>query len=410
MRIGMVSYNFWPGKEGGSESQCRRLAHAFAGRGHVCSVYTARRSNRWPRTEMDFGVRIVRLPSLQKLPPDAASDVDALPLRRFRRPGGIAGRMGRLRGDLLASMDIEIFMCALYGQLRAKSLDILHVHSSSSIAGFCAWLGRRRGIPVLIKEPTYPVFSILEPFVIGNGFWDRWRRKACYQAQHAAAAAAMSAQSIDASRIHIIPNGIDMPDLSGRDEDPSLVLYVGNLSQHAYKAFDVLFEAWARVRAQQPGARLAVLGGGDAATWERFLEARGCRDSVSFEGFVRDVNAFYARAAVLVLPSRQEGMSNALIEAQGWGVPAVVSDIPANRAVIDDGVNGLVVPVNDAAALAGGLLRLLGDGGLRVALGAQARRRAGERYALDRVVDRTLEAYEHLLRARNGAGATKDAA
>jgi glycosyltransferase involved in cell wall biosynthesis len=192
---------------------------------------------------------------------------------------------------------------------------------------------------------------------------------------------------------------VELPDLSLRREDAGLVLYVGNLSQSEYKAFDVLFDAWARVHAARPSARLAVLGGGDASPWERYLESRGARASVSFEGFARDVNAHYQRAAVLVLPSRQEGMSNALLEAQSWGIPAVVSDIPANRAVIDDRVNGVVVPVNDAQALAAGIVHLLEDSSLRSHLGAAARRRMEGRYRVETVVAQTLAMYEKRLQA-----------
>ena len=414
LRVCMLIYHYWPGPEGGTERQCRRLSAALARRGAQCTVLTARPHRQAPARERDGEVSIVRLMTLDGLRraqrPSSAFAASALPGRASTAlpPSAAASFAARL----IAWLNALLFQASATVHLlrRARSYDVIHVHTNEWIAGFAVWLGRRAGLPILCKVATLPAFPATTVRVPFGRAWERLRTRASFVALNGAMVSELRTAGIPSERIREIPNSVELPEAGGRREEPSLVLYVGNLSQHAYKAFDVLFEAWARVRAQQPGARLAVLGGGDAGTWERFLEARGCRDSVSFEGFVRDVNAFYARAAVLVLPSRQEGMSNALIEAQGWGVPAVVSDIPANRAVIDDGVNGLVVPVNDAAALAGGLLRLLGDSGLRSALGAQARRRAGERYALDRVVDRTLEAYEHLLRARNGAGATKDAA
>ncbi|MCX6995545.1 MAG: glycosyltransferase family 4 protein, partial [Kiritimatiellaeota bacterium] len=292
---------------------------------------------------------------------------------------------------------------------RGRDFDLIHVHTSEWIAGFAVWLGRRLRCPVLCKVATLPALPALSRRVPFGRAWDRLRRQAEFVALNEAMAAELRAAGVPEQRVRVVPNSVELPDCSGRREDTDLVLFVGNLTQHEYKAFDTLFDAWALVHAEHPSARLAVLGGGDPTPWERYLDARGCRAAVVFEGFVRDVNTWYARAAVLVLPSRQEGMSNALLEAQSWGVPAVVSDIPANLAVVSDGENGLVAAVNDADALAAGMLRLLRDARLRADMGAAARRRTEQRYALEVVADRTCAVYETLVRGTAGARETKDA-
>ena len=399
LRVCMMIYHYWPGPEGGTERQCRRLTAALSRRGVACTVLTTRPGRDVPARESDGGVRIVRLPSLEgfrRRP--AAVEGSATTLATASRPPARAAR--------LAAAGVAWFNALLYQAgsafflLRhARDFDLIHVHTSEWIAGFAVWLGRRLRRPVLCKVATLPALPAATKRVPFGRAWDRRRRQAEFVSLNEAMAAELRAAGVPEQRVRVIPNSVELPDLSCRREDADLVLFVGNLTQHEWKAFDVLFDAWALVHAERPSARLAVFGGGDPAPWERYLEARGCRASVSFEGFVRDVNAGYARAAVLALPSRQEGMSNALLEAQSWGVPAVVSDIPANRAVVSDGENGLVVPVNDAGSLTVSLLRLLRDAGLRAVLGAAARRAVERRFGVELVAELTLATYATMLHA-----------
>jgi glycosyltransferase involved in cell wall biosynthesis len=411
-RVCMLIYNYWPGLEGGTERQCRRLSFALAERGARCTVLAARPHRRVPADEKDGLVRIVRVPTLDSFL--RAPHQNVMGGRSFPTPARAARRRPAVVAVSIADK-FFVWMNALFFQVaaacyllsNARSFDLLHVHTSEWIAGFAVWIGRRAGLPVLCKVATMPALPESPVCVPFGRAWARLRSRANFVALNEAMAAELRTAGVSSERICVIPNSVEPTDLAQRREEPLLVLYVGNLSQHAYKAFDVLFEAWTRVHANEPHARLAVLGGGDAAPWTRFLQERGCRDSVVFEGFVREIHSFYRRAALLALPSRQEGMSNALIEAQSWGVPAVVSGIPANRAVIEHGINGLVVPVNDAAALADGLLHLLRDGRLRAEMGARARCMSTERYALARVAGLTLEAYENLSRAHAGTRTTK---
>jgi glycosyltransferase involved in cell wall biosynthesis len=402
-RVCMLIYHYWPGPEGGTERQCRRLAGALSLRGFACTVVTARPGRDVPARALDGGVRIVRLPILESF----------RRARTFFSAGkeGSAGKAGssgrrappaatRLAATVRSWLNALLFQVSatVYLLRHAGEFDVIHVHTSEWIAGLAVWTGQRLRIPVLCKAATLPALPARTGAVPFSRTWDRLRREADFVALNDVMAAELRDSGIPGEKIRVIPNSVEIPDLSRRREVPACVLFVGNLSQHEHKAFDILFEAWARVSSAHPEARLTVLGGGDARPWERFLTEHGCRDSVSFAGFVRDVDGAYAGAAVLVLPSRQEGMSNALLEAQSWGVPAVVSDIPANRAIVTDGENGLVVPVNDAEALAAGVVRLLKDGEFRHRLGGEARRRTMQNFALDKIADETSLVYENLLR------------
>lgn len=97
----------------------------------------------------------------------------------------------------------------------------------------------------------------------------------------------------------------------------------------------------------------------------------GVSTRVCFQGFDRKWAS--AGVDVLVMPTRYEGMSNALLEAAAAGMPVVATDIPENRAVIESGRHGLLVPPGDAQALAGAIAALASDPDYARRLGAAAR-------------------------------------
>lgn len=400
VRVCMMIYHYWPGPEGGTERQCRKLTQALVRHGVVCTVLTSRGDPSVPRAENDGGCRIVRLPTFAGwMRPSMAHSASAEKVSSSSRGGRHSWTVSRIAADGVAWLNALVFQMAasIYLWKHARDFDVIHVHTAEWIAGFAVWIGRRARIPVLCKVATIPVLPCISGTVPFRSRWERARMGAVFVALNEAMATGLRNAGVPLDSIHIIPNSTLLPDLSSRREDPQCVLFVGNLTQYAYKAFDVLFEAWTQVNRLRPSARLVFAGGGDRSSWEHWLDVHGCASSVSFEGFVDDTNAYYARAALLVLPSRQEGMSNALLEAQSWGVPAVVSDIPANRSVVDDGVNGLVIPVGEAAELAAAIVRLLDDAPLRFHLGQEARCRMEAGYSIDSVVAKTLSAYQALM-------------
>jgi glycosyltransferase involved in cell wall biosynthesis len=280
-----------------------------------------------------------------------------------------------------------------------KSVDVMHVHESDWLAGVAQCLGHRWGIPVLSKTATATVLPRLGFDAPFRRKWDRMRRECYFICQHRGQLDDLIASGINKRRVFLLPNGVEIPEQSAcLEKMVERVLYVGNFTQGVHwKAFDVLIKAWSTVNERLPQAVLVMVGGGNCSPWKSLAEKYGCLESIFFQGTVPSVSPFYLEASLLVLPSRVEGLSNALLEAQSFGLPCVVSDIPGNRAVVEDGLNGLVVPLDDPESLAKAIIFLATKTEVRLAMGASARARIIADFSMDSVVDKLLRIYSEIV-------------
>src|SRR5947208_11558808 len=141
----------------------------------------------------------------------------------------------------------------------------------------------------------------------------------------------------------------------------------------AQKGFDLLLDAFARVRADGLGATLTILGDGpDREVLAARTHRLGLGDAVRFAGFQPHPYRYFAAADVFVLSSRYEGLPNVVLDALAAGCPVVAYACSDGlREVVRDGVNGLLVPPGDRDALARALGRLLGAPEERTRLRAQ---------------------------------------
>lgn len=157
-------------------------------------------------------------------------------------------------------------------------------------------------------------------------------------------------------------------------EGAPLLLAMGRL--HESKAHDIALQALA----QLPDAWLWIAGAGpEEARLKAMATALGVERRVRFLGWRTDASALYRSADVCVFPSRYEPLGNVVIQAWAHGLPVVAAASQGPRALIEDGKDGLLVPVDDAEALAEGVRLLLADAGLR----AGVARRGKERVALE---------------------------
>ena len=123
------------------------------------------------------------------------------------------------------------------------------------------------------------------------------------------------------------------------------------------------------------------------------------RSAVRFLGVRHDVPALLALADVYVHPSLQEGYSNALLEAMAAGKAVVATAVGGNVEAVSDGSTGLLVPAQDAAAIARAIARLLADPAAARQMGARARQYVHERYEMSAMVRSYEGVYTRLLAA-----------
>ena len=147
-------------------------------------------------------------------------------------------------------------------------------------------------------------------------------------------------------------------------------------------------------------ARFVLVGDSDpanpASVPESTLRSWAGQHGVEWWGRRDDMPAVLQAAHIACLPSYREGLPKSLLEAAACGLPIVATDAPGCREVVRDGVNGLLVPVRDAAALAEALRELIDDAGLRRRMGEQSRVRAETEFAQESVIAQTLAVYREV--------------
>jgi glycosyltransferase involved in cell wall biosynthesis len=186
-----------------------------------------------------------------------------------------------------------------------------------------------------------------------------------------------------ADRVHHIPNfaeGTPLPALArstfDTPEGVPLVLALGRL--HPNKAFDVLLDAVSRM----PGVWLWLAGEGpERAALAADAARRGIADRVRFLGWRTDIGALFAAADAFVVPSRHEPLGSVLMEGMFYGVPMVAAASQGPRQVVTDGTDGLLVPIDDAVAMAAALGRVLSDRALAARLVAAGQATYAARYS-----------------------------
>lgn len=181
--------------------------------------------------------------------------------------------------------------------------------------------------------------------------------------------------------------------LLGIDADTVVFCCVARLSE--VKCPLVLIDAFARLHAQQANVRLLFAGDGPMGDEvRRKVDEVGLSHCIDLLGSVSTVDDLLPACDVVVLASSSEGMSNALLEAMACGLPVVATSVGGNLQLVRPGINGILVPPHDPAALAEAMLALTRDPARRHELGDRARRMILEEFSSARMVG----AYDHLYR------------
>jgi glycosyltransferase involved in cell wall biosynthesis len=208
---------------------------------------------------------------------------------------------------------------------------------------------------------------------------------------------------VEPARIRVVPSGVDVAAMTAPPDaraalrrewdvadDEVLVAVIGVLEKR--KGHDVLLSAAMLPATKNRRVRYVFVGEG--GTREVLTEAVGrLALPVHFAGFRNDVAACLAAADVVAMPSRQEGLGVAALEAMAAGRPVVASRVGGLREAVEPNVTGLLVPPDDPAALATAIGSLAANPARRAQFGAAGRERILARYTGARMADGTLACY-----------------
>lgn len=178
---------------------------------------------------------------------------------------------------------------------------------------------------------------------------------------------------------------------------------IGRLEER--KGHETLIRAMVPILKEFPNAQLKIAGHdpwGYGEVLKALIAELRLEAHVSLAGFIEDHDAFFSGIDVFAFASRAEGFGIVLLEAMQAGKCPVVSDIAPMKDIISPGHTGLVARVDDPASFADGILSLFRDRNYLHTMGARARQRVETEFSRERMVERTIEFYEHVLARMHG--------
>jgi glycosyltransferase involved in cell wall biosynthesis len=294
--------------------------------------------------------------------------------------------------------------------LRAAKVDVLHLHLIGYTGGRWAVLaGKLARVPALITTvhiaPSGPesLRVMLERRII-NLMVDRFiavsrvtqERQIRYLHQ-------------SAHKTVVIPNAVelsryrDVPKASrefilrkqGIPRDAAVIGCVARLSEG--KGLNYLIDAMPDIVARVPRAHALLVGDGPSrADLERQASALGVRDRVHFAGYHQDIPAWLAAMDVFLLPSLSEALPLSILEAMAAGLPIVATAVGGIPEAVEDGLNGLLIPIMDARALSTAVVEVLSNAAHAKQMGLAGRARA-ELYSDAILIERLLKLYGEAL-------------
>ncbi|GAC1467042.1 MAG: hypothetical protein NVSMB9_08220 [Isosphaeraceae bacterium] len=381
VKIALISRRY-PPLIGGAERVLGYLAPALAALGTEVTVLTA------------------RPPGVET--PESETTVPAR--------GGGRLTVVRLATSRLRFVGTWLYMRNLRRWLAAHEVDLAYVSMLKHDAYVAVEEGKRRGFPVVLRPE-----GAGETGDLAWQSWGRFGRRIDERCRRADAIVAISKAVSDELRragyamekVHALPNGVPVPEPSWQCrngwETAPRALFVGRLAPE--KGLDTLLDAWPIVRAAFPQARLTLVGEGpERSALEDQVARLQLSALVDLPGASDDPTGRLRASDLFVLPSREEGMSVALLEAMALGIPLVASAIPGNRRLIQDCKHGRLFPVDDPAALARTVIDQWTHFDRAFHMGRAARKRVQNEFSIEVVARKHLEFFRTLLdRQRPGS-------
>jgi glycosyltransferase involved in cell wall biosynthesis len=195
--------------------------------------------------------------------------------------------------------------------------------------------------------------------------------------------------------VEVLPNGVPIPELAAmtRDQAAPAILFLGRLGKR--KGTYELIEAFSRIAADFPTARLICAGDGEIASSRALADRLGVGARAEFPGWSdpEQTRRHLAACAIFALPSHAEGLPMALLEAMSWQLAVVATPVGGIPTVLKDQANGLLVQPGDISGLTQALRKLLADDTLRLRLARAARATVAQDYSLEASIGRLTALY-----------------
>jgi glycosyltransferase involved in cell wall biosynthesis len=358
------------------------------------------------------------------------TETQAVELARRISTAGYHVTLGCLRaqGPLLEKLrGSDVTVCEFYPQggidspaglyqmlrlswfLRRERFEIVHTHDLwSNLIGVPA--ARLAGVPAIVSSRRD-----LAHFDWYQGKRRVWLRRV----QNLSGAVVANATPIrDAliaedgfapAKVRVIHNGLDIEKFHVPRErerlfpgagDAKLIVLVGNMHTDV-KGHPWLIDAAKTVVQDVSSARFVLVGDGDQrAAFEKRVATSGLEPNFMFMGRRSDVAKILACCDIAVLPSRAEGLSNAVLEYMAAGLPVIASRVGGNAELVQDGVTGLLVPSEDSSALAAALIKLLRDPVLARQTAENGHEFVVQNFSFERLVYAIDALYSELLATR----------
>jgi len=376
LHLALITRRF-PPLIGGAETMIRYLAQALAEEGANVSVLTSHLGE------------ALTCPALEQFPTERGLlEIVRLPTSQIRFLG------------------TWLYMRNLKRWLKTQRPNLVYVSMLKHDAYVAVEAGRQWGFPVVLRPEGAGA--------TGDIAWQAWGRfgqkfaATCRGAdQIVAISRAIHEELIAAgypgAKIVEIPNGVPVPATPWQRrpgwKDCPVAVSVGRLA--AEKGHADLVAAWPIVCASHPQARLVLVG--DGPERPRILDqiqSLGLTRSVELAGSQTQVEPFLKAADLFVLPSHEEGMSIALLEAMALGMPVVATAIPGNRKLVADFRQGRLCRGHDPESLARTILEQWDDGDRGVHMGRAARTLVQQKYSIQAVARQHLALFERVVEGK----------
>lgn len=349
------------------------------------------------RYAVTLGCLRARGPLLAKLKGSAVTIQEFYPKGGFDSVGGI----------------YQLFRLARF--LRREKFQIVHTHDFySNVLGIPAALIAR--VPVIVSSQRD--LGHLNLYKTHRRVWLRRLQKmsaAVLTNANAVRDALLTESSLPPEKVWVIHNGVDLERFRNPSRDRAWLGLGANTANEKWIVLvgsmysDVKGHPWLIAAAQSivrefPDVRFLLVGDGvQRPEFENQVEQLGVARNFSFVGGRDDVPAILACCDMGVLPSRAEGLPNAVLEYLAAGLPTIASRVGGNLEIIRDGETGLLVPPEDASALAAAILRLLRETGLASALARNGQSFVTTNFSFQRMIERIDRLYTELLHSRGRA-------